>query len=107
VRPGVQADVEATGKLPERSDALFPADVEKHLQRLAPLGEQGLDALGIKVRASCQAEKFAAEHPDFWIQRHDRLVAINLDNVLHGLTPWLSSHFLMLAIAPLSVSGEG
>src|SRR5690606_38275957 len=38
---------------------------------------------------------------------NDGFVAVDVQNVVHGLTPFSSSHFLMLATAPLSTSGQG
>ena len=103
----IETQVETSGKLPERLDALFRAQVEIDPQRRAAFLRERVDILRVKIRASGQTEEFAPQHADLGIEGDDRLVAVYLDDVLHGSTPWLSSHFLIEETAPLSVSGDG
>ena len=99
--------IEATGEFTERLDVLLPAHGKENREGFRTLHMELLNVLRVEICAPGQPQKFAPQHFDLRIERHQRLVTVDLDDILHGLTPWLSSHFLMLDTAPLSVSGVG
>src|SRR5690606_1503475 len=82
-----EANIEFAGELPARLDALLPANFEIDGQRFAAFLDQILDALGIEVGPSIQADKLAAQHLNLGIESDDRLLTVDFNDIVHGFTP--------------------
>lgn len=103
-----QTQLELARETLERIDSTLTTNLKENIEGALALAHQLINTLAIEVSAAIEAEKLAAEKVGVWIVGEDGLVAADLNDVLaHGFTPLLSSHFLMLATAPLSVSGCG
>ncbi len=62
---------------------------------------------GIEIGAAIQPRELATEHRNLRVKCNDGLIATYVHYVIHGFTPFSSSHLRIEANAPLSVSGEG
>lgn len=100
------AYVEFPGEGPSRCNALFPAHLQKDLQRGFPLLAQGVHVGTLEVGAAVEFDESPPEQVDVRVVGDDRLVAVDFHDV-HGMTPCISSQRRMLATAPWSVSGLG
>jgi hypothetical protein len=83
----VEAHVEPSRKISVGFDVLFLAQFEIDLERLPSFRLEAIEACGIEVCPARKAEEFAAKQTEVWIQRDDRLVARDVEHVLHGFTP--------------------